>query len=118
MESQLSDTLVLSISLNGSPRRSRTVRSLLSLALAAPLLLGACVSLKAPERINIGNGGGRAQRVDADHVPPIPTVAEGRVELDKAYRYIRDLERLNESLERDNEKLKRERDDAKHRRGD
>lgn len=73
-----------------------------------------CVSVKAPERITVNNS--RPARVDPGHVPHISTVEQGRVELDKAYQYIRYLEDRNAKLERDKDEAKRERDEYKDRR--
>ena len=72
-----------------------------------------CVKIKAPERITVNSN--RPARVDPGNVPQIHSVEEGRVELDKAYQYIRYLEDRNSRLERDKDEAKRERDDYKDR---
>lgn len=72
-----------------------------------------CVSVKAPERINVNSG--RPARVDPGRVPHINTVEEGRYELDKAYQNIRYLEDRVAKLEREKDEMKRERDDYKDR---
>ena len=58
-----------------------------------------CVSVKAPEKINVNSN--RPARVDSGRVPHITTVEQGRAELDKAYQNIRYLEDRVAKLERD-----------------
>lgn len=89
----------------------------IALAVAAAFLLlttVGCVSVKAPERIDIG-GGSSADRVDSSRVPNPQTMDEARYELRKAYGEIQRLERKVDDLKDDKEKYKRERDQYKDR---
>jgi hypothetical protein len=90
------------------------VRVLLA-ASAAALMLTAlgCVSVKAPERIDIG--GGHPAPVDTGRIPPITTVEQGREELCKAYQNIEYLERENEHLKHKADEYKHERDQCRKR---
>ncbi len=71
----------------------------------ALLWLGGCVSVKAPERIEIGNVG--HERVDSSRVPDPRTLDEARAELRKAYGYIRHLEDEVQELEEEKAECKR-----------
>jgi len=85
------------------------------------LLSTGCVSVKAPERVEIGTGG-RTEAVDSSEVPNPRTLEEARYELRKAYGRIRYLEGKVDDLEedkaeckRDKERYKKERDRYKKR---
>ena len=87
--------------------------SKLRLAVLAVFLfsLASCVSLKAPERINVNTESHPgARRVSTAQVPPTRSHEEARARLREAYDRIEYLERENRELERDKAKLKRERD--------
>lgn len=88
------------------------------LALAAGCLLATtagCVSVKAPERIDLGGSGARAERVDSSRVPNPRTLDEAHYELRKAYGEIQRLERKVGDLRDDKAEYKRERDRYKDR---
>ena len=70
-----------------------------------------CVSVKAPEKIEVG-GGSRSEPVDSSRVPDPATMGEARYELRKAYGNIQYLERRVSDLERDKAKYKRQRDEC------
>lgn len=72
-----------------------------------------CVSVKAPERIEIG--GGSPPPVDSSRLPPTQTHQECRDELVRAYQNIQHLERENAELRQKVEKHKRERDECRQR---
>lgn len=72
-----------------------------------------CVSVKAPERIEIG--GSRPAPVDTSRIPPITTVEQGRDELCKAYQNIQYLEQENRRLKEKAENYKHERDNCRKR---
>lgn len=76
------------------------------------MVLSGCVSVKAPERINVND---RPARVDSSRVPPTSSHEEARQLLADAYERNRYLEGKVERLERDKDELKRERDDYKRR---
>lgn len=76
-----------------------------------------CVSVKAPERIEVG-GGSRPEPVDSSRVPNPRTLEEARVDLRKAYANIQWLEGEVADLEKDKAKYKRERDKYKKQRDD
>ena len=80
----------------------------LLLAGGGVLLAGGCVSVRAPERIDIGSS--RPEPVDSRRVPYTATHEEARRELEKAYQNIAYLERENERLARRAQQYKRERD--------
>jgi hypothetical protein len=73
-----------------------------------------CVSVKAPERINVG-GSSRPEPVDSSRVPNPRTLEEARAELRKAYSNIQWLEDEVADLEKDKAKYKRERDECEDR---
>lgn len=81
----------------------------------AALLLGlsGCVSVKAPERIDIG--GSKPPPVDSGRVPQPATLEEAQRELDRAYQNIEYLERENAKLDKKAREYKRERDEARDR---
>lgn len=84
--------------------------------LAVSVLLGelsGCVSVKAPERIDIGRE--PPPPVDSSRLPPTATHEECRGELEKAYQNIQYLERENARLDRKCQEYKRERDEYKKR---
>ena len=88
------------------------------LLLAAAGLIWAtagCVSVKAPETIEIG-GRGRPEPVDSSRVPATASHEEARYELQKAYRHIQWLERDNQRWREKAAEYKRERDEYKHQR--
>src|SRR5262245_59583281 len=89
-------------------RNIRAVVVLLSGALT--LLISACVNVKAPEKVEIGNN---SRVVDARHVPETHNHDECRQELTNAYSEIERLQRKMDGLEKDKRELKRERDDYK-----
>jgi hypothetical protein len=76
--------------------------------------VGGCVSVKAPERIDLG-GGPRHEPVDSARVPDPQTLDEARYELRRAYAHIEWLEDEVQDLESDKAKYKRERDKYKDR---
>ena len=76
------------------------------------LLASGCVSVKAPERIDIRNGS-RPEPVDTSRIPPTNSHEHARQELAKAYQNIQYLERENQRLERKAAEYKRERDDCR-----
>lgn len=79
----------------------------------AILLLNAgCLSVKAPERIEIGNSS-RPEPVDTSRIPPTSSHEQARQELAKAYQNIQYLERENQRLDRKAADYKRERDDCR-----
>jgi predicted RNase H-like nuclease (RuvC/YqgF family) len=70
-----------------------------------------CVSVKAPDEVNVGVGN-RYERVDPDHVPATRNHEEARRELRRAYAEIRRLRDRNDELreridevEEENERL-------------
>ena len=73
-----------------------------------------CVSVKAPERINVG-GSSRPEPVDSSRVPNPRTMEEARAELRKAYSNIQWLEDEVADLEKDKARYKRERDECEDR---
>lgn len=68
--------------------------------------LTGCLSIKAPERININ---GRPEPVDTRRVPPTRTHEEARQELARAYQNV-------EYWQRKAEEYRRERDECRERR--
>lgn len=88
------------------------VRTLLSVMIGASLIgfLG-CVTLKAPEKIEIGNVD--SEPVDSSRVPHTANHEEARRELARAYQRIQQLEHENDRLARQATEYKRERDDAR-----
>ena len=74
-----------------------------------------CVSVKAPERIEVGGGSRRPEPVDSSRVPDPRTLEEARRELRKAYANVRWLEDEVADLEKGKAKAKRERDDCEDR---
>ncbi|MHC4477467.1 MAG: hypothetical protein ACYTEL_17605 [Planctomycetota bacterium] len=79
---------------------------------ALTILLAGCVSVKAPERISIGD---HPRRIDSTRVPPTQSHEEARQLLAEAYERNRYLEAKVADLERDKQKLKAERDEYKRR---
>ena len=77
-----------------------------------------CVSVKAPERIEVGGGSRRPEPVDSSRVPDPRTLEEARRELRKAYANVRWLEDEVADLEKGKAKAKRERDKYKQQRDD
>ena len=73
------------------------------------MLSTGCVSVKAPERVEIGTGS-RTEAVDSSEVPNPRTLEEARYELRKAYGRIKYLEDKVADLEHDKAKCKREKD--------
>jgi len=91
-----------------------STRSWVMLAVAALLAASAgCVSVKAPEKIEIG--GGRPEPVDSTRIPETSSHEQAREELRRAYENLQYLERENERLREKAEKYKRERDQYKDR---
>jgi hypothetical protein len=92
------------------------LRAGLVLAACGLLFCGGCVSVKAPERIEVDAGGhSRPERVDSSRVPNPHTLEEARAELNKAYSNIQWLEDRVANLEKDKAKYKRERDECRDR---
>ena len=86
------------------------MRARLWLGLVAAGLLGSatgCVSIRAPEKIEIGDS--RPEPVDSSRVPNPATLEEARGELHKAYENIQYLERDNQRQRDKADKYKRER---------
>ena len=77
---------------------------------AISVLLGGCVSLKAPESISVGD---HPRRIDSSRVPPTQSHEEARQRLGEAYERNRYLEAKVADLEREKEELKKERDEYK-----
>ncbi len=69
------------------------------------ITLSGCATINVPEDINV-NYGGRSSKVDSSRVPQTRNHEECRAELNKAYNYIRSLERKNQKLEKDKAELK------------
>ncbi len=87
------------------------------LAVGAVLLgvglgVAGCVSVKAPEDINIGSRPGR-EPIDTSRVPPTRSHEEARQKLAGAYERIDYLEAKIRDLEDDKEELKKKRDEYK-----
>lgn len=85
------------------------MRRIMMLTMAAGLLSPGfgCVSVKAPERINVGSG---SEPVDSRDIPRTSSHDEARYELRRAYGRIRDLEGENARLRRKADEYKHERD--------
>lgn len=79
---------------------------------ALTILLAGCVSIKAPERISIGD---HPHRIDSTRVPPTRSHEDARQLLAEAYERNRYLETQVAELKRDKQKLKTERDEYKRR---
>ena len=73
-----------------------------------------CVSVRAPERINVNSSPGRS-RIDTSRVPPTRDHADAREKLAQAYDRIDYLERKVNYLEKDKDELKDELNDARRR---
>ena len=80
--------------------------------LALTVLLAGCVSVKAPEKISIGD---RPRRIDSSRVPPTRSHEETRQRLEEAYERNRYLEAKVAELEEEIEELEEERDEYKRR---
>lgn len=89
-----------------------SIRRVALLCAGSLLVASGCVSVKAPERINIGNSS-RPEPVDASRIPPTSSHEHARQELAKAYQNIQYLERENQRLDRKAAEYKRERDDCR-----
>lgn len=76
-----------------------------------------CVSVKAPERIDVG-GSRRPEPVESSRVPNPRTLEEARAELRKAYANIQWLEDEAADLDKDKAGYKRERDKYRKQRDD
>ena len=74
------------------------------------VLSAGCVSVKAPESINVNN---RPSRIDSSRVPKTRSHEEARQLLAEAYERNRYLESKVDKLERDKDELKEERDEYK-----
>jgi predicted RNase H-like nuclease (RuvC/YqgF family) len=85
---------------------------LLSL-LVASLAGAGCVSVKTPEKIEIGTSA--PEPVDSSRLPQTASHEECRQELYKAYQNIQYLERENQRLKEKADKYKRERDECRKR---
>ena len=72
-----------------------------------------CVSVKAPEKIQVGSS--RPEPVDTSRLPDTATHQECRQELYQAYQNIHYLEGENRRLEEKAAKYKRERDECEDR---
>lgn len=87
--------------------------------LAAVLcMLTGCLSVQAPDRVDVRVGEQPPEDMDSSRVPATSTHAEARAELEKAYRYIAYLERRSEKLEEKSREYKEERDEYKKERDD
>lgn len=78
------------------------------------LSAGGCLSVRAPERINVGSSPGR-ERIDTSRVPPTRDHADAREKLAQAYDRIDYLERKINNLEEDKHELQQEVKDARRR---
>ena len=74
-----------------------------------------CVSVKAPERINIGHERHRRGSVDTRSIPETSSHEDARRKLGEAYAEIDYLRDKNRDLEKDKRELKRELDGCEHR---
>jgi len=84
------------------------------LGLSVISLAGAgCVSVKTPEKIEIGAS--VPDSVDSSRLPQTASHEECRQELYKAYQNIQYLERENQHLKQKADKYKRERDECRKR---
>ena len=93
----------------------RAARGLLLLAAGLLWATAGCVSVKAPENIEIG-GGSRPQPVDSSRIPETASHQEARRELRRAYANLRYLEHENERLAAKADKYKRQRDECEEQR--
>ncbi|MFH1419612.1 MAG: hypothetical protein ABII12_15150 [Planctomycetota bacterium] len=84
---------------------------ILAAAFSAALFIGGCISVKAPEEINVGSQ--RRRPADTSRVPHTSSHEEARQKLAEAYEEIRHLENKARDLENDKRKCKRERDEYK-----
>lgn len=91
------------------------MRATVLLIATTTLLVAAvgCVSVQAPERIDIGSS--RSEPVDSSQVPQTSSHEEAQVELRKAYGYIRDLEQRVDKLKREKKECEREREKCEER---
>jgi len=69
------------------------------------IVLGGCVQLPGNVDVQVGNPSS-SPRVDSTRIPPTSSHEEARQELQKAYGYIRGLERKVNKLEEDKSELK------------
>ena len=92
----------------------KTRTTIVGMIVGLLLTIPGCVSVKAPERIDIG-GSRRPERVDSTRVPNPSTLEEARYELHKAYGNIQWLEDEVAKLQQDKAKYKRQRDDCRDR---
>ncbi len=78
----------------------KTVLLIACLCVVACITVG-CVTVRAPENIDIGSGQrSRPADVDSSRIPPTASHEEARAELAKAYQQIRYLEDRNARCER------------------
>lgn len=94
-------------------RRSIRAGSLVLVCVGIVASVG-CVSLEAPEQINVNQSPGRAP-IDTSRVPPTRSHEEARHRLAEAYQRIDYLEAKVRDLDHDKEKLKRELDEYEDR---
>ena len=85
--------------------------ALVAAVLGIAACLGGCMTVKAPETIDIGIE--RHQPVDTTRVPPTASHEEARQRLAEAYGEVRYLQAKVRDLEEDKAKLRRERDEYK-----
>ncbi len=86
--------------------------TLVSVFVASLAMMG-CVSVKAPERINVGRS--RRGTTNTRSVPPTSSHDDARRRLADAYAEIDELRERNQRLERKERELKQDNDDCERR---
>lgn len=84
------------------------------LAVALAMGIGGCLTVQAPEKIEIGNRPG-SEPIDTSRLPPTASHEEARQRLAEAYERISYLESKVRDLEKDKRELKDERERYKDR---
>ncbi len=74
-----------------------------------------CVSVKAPERINLDGGRSRRGSTDTRSVPPTSSHEDARRKLAQAHAEINELRDRNRRLESKERELKQDNDDCERR---
>ncbi len=82
------------------------------------LLLAGCLSVRAPERIEIGSSRSRAYRGDSSKAPATRDHAHAREELKRAYSRIAKLEERVSELKDEIDDLEEELEDARDKHDD